>query len=824
MNSCLLHDSESSGVCSLFTVTCGDFFADLCIWEGRPNQEPPSAATATTQANGYSGFDVVYYISSDEATGEVLRQKGFNAVPGALNALCCQEAAAAGAAATARVASFDAFSVQRPSANEHVMSGAIGEAKHLLRRSAENFFAALEEALVRRSLMQQWEVRNSARAATTAAAATCWRPLRVLLVIDRNHPPNALRPRFNEVQQLLRKLQRSLMQRCGARANVAATAVLLSPDAAADGSSIYSRGSKAISGPQDLQHSRWPYPWSRDVVLRCMQRVLNRDHHATLPIDRDQQANVQAKPGLTLYEGIKALHICLSFFSCFKSYPQILQYIRTHPDVDCIIQMQSVLQEQQQQQGQAQQQQNEHWEQHRLLVSALSNIIPFSLPPSTPATYEALAASLRRCPPDGGPNETRHNGFCSPPIADTATELLRQLNSLFLDFERTAERHRQQIQQQPAEKQQQQRPCTPSRGHLCQVEGDNPASDNEASMQPPTEVTIKLPEYFSVFLGGERETLSSLSQQIISLAQEGGPWEGPPGGPSLRDICASLKPVERPHVTTFYLGRGHITVSRREVEVAKAWIDAALKGSKHDCHTVLPEPPKEPLQPNLIRLYELLASRRQKGLHAGFRVTHLLLADFGLACAALHPLKEVLPLAEQRSTKAPQQLAAGGYTVPKAVGGISEGIGVTIEGDSSCLDHGTEEGGSSCEGPLCMAAYHYAHTTLCLFQNVGAVMSNYVIEAADRAIQQGIQQGKLKAGTSRPYRTGPPCNVVGPSEGSTPSEGYEDLKCYAVAGGSDPQELLVITGAPIMGRPARLWVWCIPEDEQEELGGDLQEN
>ncbi|KAL8443154.1 hypothetical protein Emed_006938 [Eimeria media] len=871
-------------------------------------------------------FDIVCFLSSDESTGRALRSMGYWGPPGALNEVCRQEVAAVGGSAAARVTCLESGNCDTmgpqvegaiPRPDSRAFDAAVRNGKDILKQALHAFFDDLQATLI--YTMQQQQQQQQLR------------PLRVLVVVDRNHPPNAVRPRFCEVQQLLHGLKAAVRGSCGASVHTAAAAVLLPPDSAADGSSLLmpsSSGKEALS-PQSEELTRaglsreqekregrippaalWPYPWSHDVVLRCMHRILHRQNHATLA---GLGPGAAAAAEAAMEKEAKALHICLSFLTCFRGYAELDRLLFTQPSIDFVLPLYSVLlppqhQQQQQQQrreGDLQQeqqqqdhqlQQQEQQDQRRLLLAAISKIKPFCYDPVMTGELQALASSLRRCAPQGG-QET------SSSVATTTADLLRQLEYLFSCLEGEAPPQQQPLSQQQqqlwvqqqqqqlliqqqqhqllsqhqrlSQEQQKQLPSqqqqlelhSPQQHHpsiylgdrLEQPSGDvSPvASDKGDSLGSPAkhtkgQLTLRLPLYYSVVLGSEKPVLASLSQQITALALHTGkphggslgePLGGPSDeGPSLAEICAVLQPVEKPHVTTFYLGKGKLAVSRQEVEAVSHWLDVSLKECPVAASSAraeegvteggapLPAADTEregvraggPLPPNLVRLYQLLASKRQRGLFFKFRATHLLLADCGLACAALRPLGPTLSLADLPSGEgAPKGAAARDQEEGIDVQDV-DGLGIT----KSCpLD---ESGSFGSEGPpLCMAAHHYAHVTLCLGLGSTAVMSNNVIEAADKAIHQAVCEGKLRADTPRPFCTGPPSNGEGPP-GAPPAlvqaKSYEGLYCHPVAGGADHQELLVFTGVPLMGRLACLWVWCVPTDEQEELGGDLEEN
>ncbi|KAL8270779.1 hypothetical protein Esti_005295 [Eimeria stiedai] len=924
--------------------------SDLRIWQGRPRCDPWNFSSAAAGAAGGAAiaatapslFDIVCFLSSDESTGLALRSMGYLGPPGALNEVCRQEVSAVGGSAAARVMCLDPGEFHArgpqlkeapPSPDSRAFDAALRNGKEILKQALHSFFDDLQATLIYTMQQQQEEQQR--------------RPLRVVVVVDRNHPPNAVRPRFCEMQQLLHGLEAAVKGSCGASIHSAAAAVLLPPDSAADGSSLL-RPSPSVGGafpPSSEEPARaafpyeqgkregraspgalWPYPWSHDVVLRCMHRILHRQSHATL---------AGLGPGATAAaaeaareEEAKALHVCLSFLTCFRGHRELDRLLLMQPAVDFVLLSYSVLpppQQQQQQRGgdvqQQQQQQDqqlqqqEQQNQQRLLLAALSKIKPFCYLPMMTGELQALASSLRHCPPDGGQEGKGPQGSpvfeTSWSVATTTADLLRQLEYLFLCLEGEVPPQQQLMPQQQqqlwvqqqqqqllvqqqqqqslvqeqqrqllAQQQQQQLPSQqqqmelrlPQQHHhhsidlgarLQQPCGDvSPVASDRGGRfgGPPVDTSeprreqlnLRLPLYYSVFVGSERAVLSSLTQQITALAlhtgkPHGGPLEEPLQGtseksPSLAEICAVLQPVDKPHVTTFFLGKGNLAVSRQEVEAVSQWLDASLKHcpvfvcrpeegvvTERGAPLLAADTGREgmqaggPLPSHLVRLYQLIASKRQRGLFFRFKATHVLLADCGLACAALRPLGPTLPLADFASREGLTKEAASWN---QEVEGLDvqqvDELGIV----KSCPFDETGSFGE--EGPpLCMAAHHYAHTTLCLGLGSTAVMSNCVIEAADKAIHQAVCEGKLRADTPRPFCTGAPVNGKGPPEAPpalVQPKSYEGLYCHPVAGGADHQELIVFTGVPLMGRLACLWVWCVPSEEQEELAGELEEN
>ncbi|XP_026193327.1 uncharacterized protein LOC34620418 [Cyclospora cayetanensis] len=812
-----------------------DGVTGLFIWEGRTKPTAEAAATAATK----SPVDIVCLLSSDEATGEILRSWGWESPTGALHQVCLEEAAAAGPTAAARMAApccpMNAHGgLHEGPPDGKTMKAAIAEGKNVLGKAQTSFFRALREVLTNRSCHEQQQQR----------------PLRVLLVIDRNHPPNAVEPRFSDLQQLLRALQVDVLCRSRAIVNVATAALLLPPDAAPDGSSVL--GTVPHGGCQQSFIS-WRYPWSVDVVLRCLYRVLTRGEHATL-------TGSTAGPHAAPREGreaqdIKALHICLSFVSCFGGFVQLKEFLQSHTAVDHVLLLQTVLpqphlmqQEHQLQQARQQQQQ--------LLLSALSSLKPFSHPITNSSVYEALAVSLRQFPPEQsivGDAQGAHRTA----ITRTAAVLLQQLDDLFFSMESVVQQN-QSTQQDQLQQKQYIRLESSGCGDLPQPRGDICLPTPEGGHWGPsnTQLRLRLPTFYSLHLGEDKETLSSLTEQLCAVVQNS---PGDPSGASrdlsFRNVCATLTPVERPHVTTFFLGGGVLRVTRGEISAANKWLDRflgpSLQASPLQCFGGKRSPITEKggpagagfssMDPRILRLEQLLASRRQTGLSFKLRVSHLVFADFGLACGALVPLCPVVPLADP-----PANIIRGDlqgvvqdhiFKAHQFAWGLEDSVQEIEAGEGrcglACGVCGPHEVRDPIEGlsssskvtPFCIAAYHYAHVTLALGGTATAVMSNDVLEAADKAISKGMRDGKLRIDTVRPFRSGAPCNTeespeVSP-ESSPLDEAYDCVECYPVSGGSDPQELIIFTGAPVRGTSTRLWVWTLPPEVQEELEGSV---
>ncbi|CDJ34090.1 uncharacterized protein EMH_0059130 [Eimeria mitis] len=821
-----------------------------------------AAAVAATPAPLESVFDCVCLLSSDEFTGEALRSLGYNAPTGSLYELCFEEATRAGPAARARLNSpyrqGDIGSLSSLHLDEKTMKAAIAEGRGRLRTSLNDFFTHLTETIVNRFLNEQQNQQEMKDKGSSAAAGS-WRPLRVFVVVDRNHPPNAVSGRFYEVESLLHALQSTVLMRCGARVKVATAALLLPPDVAQGGYPVLLRQPGGCSKPRSIT---WNYPWSVKVVLRCMYRVLCRGNHATLAGGRQCRSTplaglADSSSDSDVAQDVKALHICLSFLSCFKGYCNIYDFLRIHPSVTHVLQLQTVLPIQQQQQQEHYQQENQQLQdQEQLLLRALSTLKPFSEPPKNECVYMALAASLRQYPPEGPVSgESQANQLAS--VRRCASELLQRVDSLFTAMEEPMQERGQLLQhqlQQPQHQQQQgyrqerhhhdmvplcgriQQPqgyvdrVAPKKGHMTSYKADTP---------PVFNLTLKLPTYFRVFLGAEKEALSSLTEQLMAAARS----SGATSFPSVADICRNLKPVDSPHVTTFFLGGGTLKANRGEIEAANEWLDKQFSSASiHDLSCKDPTSQSNSsyssFSPRILLLHELLASRRQINLYFKFQTTHLLLTDIGLACAALTPLSPVLPLAEPPppQTSSGKTSIGGSTFLTEPLSGEPVGcLATSLEIDAgvgkcgpSCAVCGPHEVNRAPSGshPLCMAANHYAHVTLGLSGDATAVMSNDAIAAADMAILQGIREKKLRADTPRPFRTSGPRNKVGVPEDvakcRAANDAYQNLNCYSVGDSDDPQELIVFTGVPIKGRRSRLWVWSLPPEAQEELEGPLQ--
>ncbi|CDJ61554.1 hypothetical protein, conserved [Eimeria maxima] len=811
-----------------------------------------------------SVFDCVCFLSSDEFTGEVLRSLGHNTPTGLLHQLCLEEALRAGPAAAARLSS---PRVHRDSGgpfalypDDKTMNVAISEGKKLLENALNDFFVQLTDTLVNRFLQEE-QRRQPAKEGSSPAE--CWSPLRVLVVVDRNHPPNAITSRFSEVEKLLRDLQWAVLTRCGVLVKVATAALLLLPDAAQDRSSVLFRLPSGCSNA----HISWNFPWSIEVVLICMYRVLCRGAHATLTGGRgglhapfEGLSDVASDPDIE--QDVKALHICFSFLSLFRGLPNVHDFLRRNSNVTHVLQLQTMLTTQQQQKKVLQPVHQQLEKQQQLLLTALSSLKPFRDPAKNQRVlYTALAESLRQFPPEG-PVSGEHHANQLATIGHRANELLQHIDSVFLSMEEPLLQQSHQMVEHQLQRQQPQRQNEPQeqRHHdkvapcvrLQQPQGDSGQVATEESgrmefkgLDPPTvDLKLRLPKYFSVFLGGEKEALTSLTQQLLVSAQNA----GGAGVPSVVDICENLKPVDKFHTTTFFLGGDTLRASRREIEAANEWLDGQLGATSHDvsCRDAASKDPcsYSCVSPRILRLYELLASRRQLNHYFKFRVTHLLLTDIGLACAALTPLSPVLPLAEpSRPRTSAIQVSIGSSTLlgdslsgdqvdgpvslelAKTAREVDAGVGQCGPSCAVCGPHEVPRQASGLQ-PLCMAAYHYAHVTLGLSGGATAVMSNDTIAAADKAILQGIREKKLRANTPRPFRTGSARNAVGVPEdrGKPPvaKDAYHNLQCCPVGGSDDPQELMFFTGVPIGNRCARLWVWSVPTEVQEEVEGPVQ--
>ncbi|CDJ54084.1 hypothetical protein, conserved [Eimeria brunetti] len=796
----------------------------------------PQEAVAATPAPLESVFDCVCYLSSDEFTGEALRSLGHNAPTGSLHSLCLQEASRVGPAAAARL--------NWPSCNrgtsslpldEKARNAAIAEGRESMRKALRNFFTQLEDTLVSRFAEEKEKQRALKKDGPSTAGP--YRPLRVLVVLDRNHPPNAVDSRFSEVDDLLGALQSATLKRCGMVVNVATAAVLLPPDATPDGSSTLLRWpGGCLRGPRIT----WNYPWSIEAVLCCMYRVLCRGDHATLAGSRRARfAPLEELPGAAsdadIAQDVKALHICLSFLSCFKGHSNIHDLLRKHPKVTHVLHLQTLLPVQRQQYQQEQLQ-----NQRQLLLRALSSLKPFRDPSTNQSVLMALADSLRQFPPDC-PVPGDHQANQCAGVSRSASELLQLVDSLFLSMEEPLlQRCGQLLQHQPQPPQVEQlQECQQQLYHntlaLCgrlqQPQGDidqvTPEESHtrqfEAVGDPTSNITLQVPAYFAVSLEGEQEALHSLTQQLLAAAQSAGGLRVP----SVVDICKALKRVDSPHVTTFFLGGGRLQTNRGEIEAANEWLDeqpvrlyclsrGEFSSEGADAYASF--------SPRILCLHVLLASRRQTGLYFKFQVSHLILTDIGLACAALIPVSPILPLAEARTPEHPGDgpaslgLATTVHEVDAAVGKCGPACAV-------CGPHNVYKPPMGFH-PLYMAAYHYPHVTLGLSGDATAVMSNDTIAAADKAILQGIHEKTLKADTPRPFRTGGPRNEVRVPEddgkGAVTKDAYGSLDCYPVGDGDDPQELIVFSGVPIGGKRACLWVWSVPREVREELEGPVQ--
>lgn len=810
-----------------------------------------------------SVFDCLCYLSSDEFTGEVLRSLGHNAPTGLLHEMCLQEASNAGPAAAARLnypscqGNISGASSLLP--DEKTMKAAIAEGRKGLGSALNGFFTQLTDMLVNVFLDKQ---KRQGMGNESTSEAGFWRPLRVLVAVDRNHPPNAVSSRFSEVEDLLQALQSAVLVRCGVLVKVATAALLLPPGAAQDGSSVHLG---LPLGQPKAQDTTWDFPWSIEVVLRCMYRVLCRGDHATLAGGR---RGISSLEGLSegasdscSTQDVKALHICLSFLSCFKGYSKIYDFLRMHPNVTHVLQLQTVLPVQNQKQNNYQQKQQQMHNQQRLLLAALSSLKPFSDLPKDHRVYSDLATSLREFPPEG-PLFGEFRAHQRASISCCAGELLHHVDCLFSSMEEPLLHRRDQLLQQQLQQQQpqQQHECQGQRfheevdrgGRLQQHQGDlgqvAPEEGRMASLQavrlPTADVVLRLPTYFSIFLGDEKEALTSLTQQLLAAVENAEGAEVP----SVVDMGKSLKPVDSPHITTFFMGGGTLEANQGEIDAANEWLDEQFRTTSTENMSCLDSTSKGTsayctVCPRILRLYELLASRRQVSRRFKFQVTHLLLTDIGLACAALTPLSPVLPLAEPTPSQTSSSNvckggntffgeSASGYQVDGPV--ITSQVAAAREIDAdvgncgpSCAVSGPHKVymAASDLQPLCMAGYHYAHVTLGLAGDAKAVMSNNVIAAADKAILQGTSEKKLRADTPRPFRTGAPRNKgVGEDQPTSPAAGdaYQDLNCYSVGGSDDAQELIAFTGVPVSGRRARLWVWSLPKEVQEELEGPVQ--
>lgn len=864
-------------------------FAGFTLWEGRPSLETEATTTLTTAetsntteteratkvpavsvstakveatattaekpAQLVSAVDCACILSSDEFTGEVLRSFGYRAPVGSLYQMCHEEALKAGPAAISRLSvpcgqQLIGGDSQSPP-NEKAIKAAIAEARRNMKSALDEFFTQLTEALVH----QMYKQRQEQEKGREDSAAGRWsRPIRVLIALDRNHPPNAIEPRFHEMQEYLHALQSTVLERCGILVRVATAALLLPPDVAQEKSSGPLRTPVGCSKKQRIP---WDFPWSVEVVLRCMHRVLTRVDHATLSGRKGQRARLSESPAADVSESDvtqdnKALHICLSFLSCFRGYSNLDRFLESHPCIDHVLQLQTVLPKQQQQQEQSQLPRQQLQTQQQLLLTALSSLRPFSELPANQDIYSALAASLRQFPPnDSG------SGFFQPSPQASATscaaELLHLLENVYSSMDNPVLQQPSQRNQQPREQQPQQPQEVQQQGvhrdisPTSQLEQpqrdldgvmpeDGPVVPFTATSNCGSDIIMRLPTFFSVLLNDERTTLASLTEQLFAAAKTA----ESPCGPSVEDISKAIMPVEKPHVTTFYLGGGSLKVSRDVVAAANDWLDKRLSAccagdASHSDSVGKFSQGSLPVSSNFLRLQELLASRRQVGLYFKFRVTHLVLTDFGLACGALSPVCPVLPLAECSTLSTSPLKVFSQDNAPNMeveCRGVEGEMG-EIDGRADACGHfcaacGPHEcvGTSSKVYKLCMAANHYAHVTLCLSEGVAAVMSNDVLQAADKAIVNGIREGRLRAGTPRPYCTGAPENVPGTPEnhGEILSLGapYQSVECSAVGDSDDPQELIVFTGAVVRGISARLWVWVIPEDSQEELEGPLQ--